>query len=81
MIPSTLILPVASTSKHSLKRGYVSNSVALHFAADARRRLGLLVEPDGAEMFVTGWWMCYEEKGIAQGARLKAGLVQISLVS
>jgi glyoxylase-like metal-dependent hydrolase (beta-lactamase superfamily II) len=49
----------------AIRKGDPRADIALRFAADVRRRFGLLFEPEGAEMFVTGYSMYYEKKGLA----------------
>jgi glyoxylase-like metal-dependent hydrolase (beta-lactamase superfamily II) len=39
--------------------------IALRFAADVKRRFGLVLDPVGAEMFVIGYAQYYEKKGLA----------------
>ena len=49
----------------AIRKGDPRADIALRFAADVRRRFGLLFDPEGAEMFVTGYSMYYEKKGLA----------------
>jgi glyoxylase-like metal-dependent hydrolase (beta-lactamase superfamily II) len=49
----------------AIRKGDSRADIALRFAADVRRRFGLLFEPEGSEMFVTGYSMYYEKKGLA----------------
>ena len=48
----------------AIRKGDSRADIALRFAADVRRRFGLLFEPEGSEMFVTGYSMYYEKKGL-----------------
>ncbi len=48
-----------------IRNGDSYADIARRFAADVRRRFGLLFEPEGSEMFVTGYSMYYEKKGLA----------------
>jgi glyoxylase-like metal-dependent hydrolase (beta-lactamase superfamily II) len=47
-----------------IRNGDSSADIALRFAADVSRRFGLLFDPEGSEMFVTGYSMYYEKKGL-----------------
>jgi glyoxylase-like metal-dependent hydrolase (beta-lactamase superfamily II) len=47
-----------------IRNGDSRTDIALRFAADVKRRFGLLFEPEGSEMFVTGYSMYYEKKGL-----------------
>ena len=48
-----------------IRNGDSRADIARRFAADVRQRFGLLFEPEGSEMFVTGYSMYYEKKGLA----------------
>jgi glyoxylase-like metal-dependent hydrolase (beta-lactamase superfamily II) len=48
-----------------IRNGDSRADIALRFAADVKRRFGLLFDPEGSEMFVTGYSMYYEKKGLA----------------
>jgi hypothetical protein len=49
----------------AIRKGDSHADIAGRFAADVRRRFGLLFEPEGSEMFVTGYSMYYEKRGLA----------------
>jgi glyoxylase-like metal-dependent hydrolase (beta-lactamase superfamily II) len=48
-----------------IRNGDSRADIARRFAADVRQRFGLLFEPEGSEMFVTGYSMYYEKRGLA----------------
>jgi glyoxylase-like metal-dependent hydrolase (beta-lactamase superfamily II) len=48
-----------------IRNGDTRAKIAARFATDVRRRFGLQFEPEGSEMFVTGYSMYYEKKGLA----------------
>jgi len=48
-----------------IRNGGSRADIAMRFADDVRRRFGLLFDPEGSEMFVTGYLMYYERKGLA----------------
>jgi glyoxylase-like metal-dependent hydrolase (beta-lactamase superfamily II) len=47
-----------------IRNGDSRADIAARFATDVRQRFGLLFDPDGSEMFVTGYSMYYEKKGL-----------------
>ena len=49
----------------AIRRGDSRADIAQRFAADVRRRFGLVFEPEGSEMFITGYSMYFEKRGLA----------------
>ena len=47
-----------------IRNGDSSRDIALRFAADVRNRFGLSFGPEGSELFVMGYSMDYEKKGL-----------------
>lgn len=48
-----------------IKNGDSRAEIARRFAADVKRRFGLLFGPEGSQIFVAGYSMYYEKKGLA----------------
>ncbi len=48
-----------------IRNGDSRADIAARFAADVRHRFGLLFDPEGSEMFVSGYSMYYEKRGLA----------------
>ena len=48
-----------------IKNGDSIAEIARRFAADVKRRFGLLFGPEGSQIFVAGYSMYYEKKGLA----------------